>query len=178
MKLRIKKLLISSIIGSFVGLVGCINHGDSGSAKLTVSLKQIRLNCDTTANERGRVIFTLDFNNQTDKEVVIASPDSIVNAQPKCFLISNNIFPDALELLVKNDPKGQSIVKNAKDSLNVVLEYDKLKYILSHYTNRVVSDLDVKTFLNSQNYSILYVQIKDSISYFVSKPSNIKCSCK
>jgi hypothetical protein len=145
---------------------------------VTIELEKINLKCDTTDNERGRIAFSLKVNNNTSHQITIAEPDSVQNSlQPKCFLISDVNFPDALNLLIKSNPSGETIKGGESDELNVVLDYDKLKYMLMRYSNKKIFFSNITAFLNSENYSIVYIKFKDSTSYFVSKSSNVKCNC-
>jgi hypothetical protein len=174
---KVTKFFIGGII--ILSLSGCnIENEHLNKKEISLSLEKIFLNCDSTSNETGRIIFMVELQNNSDTTINIANEDTAqIVLGNKFLMVSNSDFPDGLELLLKTRGNTTRILKQGKGYINLVVELDKLKYNIEKYRNEKISFSALKSFLLKGEYSLVNLNFQSKKSYFISISKSLTCSC-
>ncbi len=161
-----------------IGLLSIYFSGCKHNNEALFEVDKIGMQCDTN-QEEGSVLFKIKIINNDAKPISLDDSSEGGNLQPAAFLlVSNRLYTGAVQLSLGAGYKESVVNGKTSKDIWVSVYHVTLRHELRTQSPTNATYSEVKNFLESGKYSIIYSSFRDSTFYFVNKPVKIQCSCK
>jgi len=140
-------------------------------------INHIALQCDTN-KEAGYILFDLSVTNTNYKDLIIDTSYFSTNKPTSSFLlVSKQLFTGAIRLKLADENSRVIIKKGSTKQLLLIIYYDELRHSLNTKSINKVSNHQIRTFLESNNYLLVYLSLEKESIIEISKSNDLKTEC-